>query len=175
MADNVTITQGTGTTVAADEIAGIKHQRVKVQFGADGSATDASAADPLPVTLPAGINTLGAIRDAGPSWTSVYGVSGARFTSADASLADAAVTDAPTAGQKIVVTDLLISVAIDMQLDFKLETAGTVLATFYIQANSSLFFTFRSKFKLATADKRLMVRAAEDGAVAVTAFYYSEI
>lgn len=49
MADNVSITPGTGNSIAADEIAGVKHQRVKVQFGADGSATDVSSSDRLPV------------------------------------------------------------------------------------------------------------------------------
>ena len=41
MADNVAITPGTGATVAADDIAGVMHQRVKLSVGADGSATDA--------------------------------------------------------------------------------------------------------------------------------------
>jgi hypothetical protein len=41
MADNVAITAGSGTTVAADDIAGVMHQRIKVSLGADGSATDA--------------------------------------------------------------------------------------------------------------------------------------
>jgi hypothetical protein len=53
MADDVPITPASGlgvVPVAADEIAGVKHQRVKVQHGADGSATDVSAASPLPVT-----------------------------------------------------------------------------------------------------------------------------
>ena len=38
-----------GATLAADDIAGIHHQRVKIQYGADGSATDVSDASPLPV------------------------------------------------------------------------------------------------------------------------------
>jgi hypothetical protein len=52
MADNVQIQPASGVAVpvAADEIAGAQHQRVKVQHGADGSATDVSAASPLPVT-----------------------------------------------------------------------------------------------------------------------------
>jgi hypothetical protein len=41
VADNVAVTPGTGETIAADDIAGVKHQRVKVSLGADGSATDA--------------------------------------------------------------------------------------------------------------------------------------
>ena len=52
MADNTTFTPGTGATLALDDIGGVLHQRVKVEFGADGAATDVSAADPLPVTGP---------------------------------------------------------------------------------------------------------------------------
>lgn len=40
MVDNVAITPGTGATVAADEIGGVLHQRVKVSIGADGTAAD---------------------------------------------------------------------------------------------------------------------------------------
>lgn len=49
MADNVGYTPGSGATVAADEIGGVLFQRVKLTHGADGTATDASAADPLPI------------------------------------------------------------------------------------------------------------------------------
>lgn len=51
MADNVSITAGSGTTIAADDIGGVLHQRVKLSQGADGSATDVSSAAPLNVTL----------------------------------------------------------------------------------------------------------------------------
>lgn len=63
MVDNVTTNAGSGGAVfATDDIAGVQHTRVKVQFGVDGSATDASATDPLPVTtaslpLPSGAST----------------------------------------------------------------------------------------------------------------------
>jgi hypothetical protein len=49
MADNVNITPGSGATVAADDIGGVLYQRVKVSHGADGSATDTSVSNPLPV------------------------------------------------------------------------------------------------------------------------------
>ena len=51
MADNVAITAGSGTTIAADDVGGVLHQRVKISQGADGSATDVSSAAPLQVTL----------------------------------------------------------------------------------------------------------------------------
>lgn len=43
MADNVTITQGSGTTIATDDIGGVHYQRVKPTLGADGTAVDVSA------------------------------------------------------------------------------------------------------------------------------------
>lgn len=50
MADNVGYTPGVGATVAADEISGVLHQRVKIGIGADGVAVDVSATNPMPVT-----------------------------------------------------------------------------------------------------------------------------
>lgn len=235
MADNIV---AGGNTVATDDIGGVHHQRVKIMHGADGAATDASAAAPLPVgdalslaqlqaiaaallgtltvggtiavtgvataanqatangslatlagavagtevqvdvlslpALPAGNNSIGGTQDNGPQWTTVFGVSGARFTSANQSAADAAVTDAPTAGQKLVITDVLISVDTAMRVDLKEETSGTVFASIYLPANGTIQFTPRSRLKLATADKKLMVRTSASGNVAVTAFAFSE-
>lgn len=61
--DNVLITAGTGTTIAADDISGVKYQRVKPAWGVDGAAVDVSAADPMPVTNAA----IGAPADAAAS------------------------------------------------------------------------------------------------------------
>ena len=51
MADNLSVTQGSGTTIAADDISGVLHQRVKISQGADGVGVDVSSAAPLQVTL----------------------------------------------------------------------------------------------------------------------------
>lgn len=64
MADNVGYTPGVGATVAADEIGGVLHQRVKIGIGADGSATDVSAANPLPITAPSALSVTGPLTDA---------------------------------------------------------------------------------------------------------------
>lgn len=50
MADNIQVTQGTGTVMATDDITGVQYPRVKISWGVDGSAVDASATNPLPVT-----------------------------------------------------------------------------------------------------------------------------
>lgn len=50
MADNVTIKDGAGANagVATDDIGGVHYQRVKIALGADGTAVDASATNPIP-------------------------------------------------------------------------------------------------------------------------------
>jgi hypothetical protein len=42
-----------GDTIATDDIAGVKHQYVKVEYGADNAATPVSDANPLPTADPA--------------------------------------------------------------------------------------------------------------------------
>lgn len=54
MADNVDITPGTGKTVAADDVGGALHQRVKPTWGVDGTGTDVTATTPLPTAIYAG-------------------------------------------------------------------------------------------------------------------------
>jgi hypothetical protein len=49
MADNVGYTPGSGASIAADDIGGVLHQRIKLGVGADGAATDVSEANPMPV------------------------------------------------------------------------------------------------------------------------------
>lgn len=53
MSDNVILNVGTGgDTAAADDIGGVKYQRVKVTLGADGvDDGDVSASNPIPVSL----------------------------------------------------------------------------------------------------------------------------
>ena len=50
MADNIGYTPGAGATIAADDIGGALHQRVKMVLGADGVTNgDVSLANPMPI------------------------------------------------------------------------------------------------------------------------------
>lgn len=52
MADDISLNAGSGgDTLAADDIAGVKYQRVKISVGADGAAADNSTAAPLAVKI----------------------------------------------------------------------------------------------------------------------------
>lgn len=72
MADNTTLNTGTGgDVIATDDIAGVKHQRVKVEYGDDGVAVDCSVNHPLPTTSKisdsANIDAFGRIRTSYPN------------------------------------------------------------------------------------------------------------
>jgi hypothetical protein len=50
MADNIGYTPGSGATIAADDIGGNLHQRIKMVVGADGvSDGDVSLSNPMPI------------------------------------------------------------------------------------------------------------------------------
>lgn len=51
MPDNIAVTAGAGTTIAADDVGGALYQRIKPAVGADGSATDVSDTAPIPAKI----------------------------------------------------------------------------------------------------------------------------
>jgi hypothetical protein len=56
VADNIPYTPGSGVLIAADDVGGVLHERVKIVLGADGAATDwqlgqQTAAQSAPVVL----------------------------------------------------------------------------------------------------------------------------
>lgn len=52
MADDLDVTPGTGKTVAADDVGGKLHQRIKPTFGEDGVGEDVSNSNPFPTSRP---------------------------------------------------------------------------------------------------------------------------
>jgi len=119
--------------------------------------------------------TAQACSDAGAAWTTVRGVAGVPFTSADQHSAVASVTDAPTSGQKLVITDLIISSDTALSVSFNIESDATVIyGPFYLAAGSTVNLVTRAKLKLGTANKKLQVQSSVAGNISVLALYYSE-
>lgn len=59
MADNIDVSPGVGKTIAADDIGGILHQRVKIVIGADGvSSGDIAAGNPMPISGPVTVSNF---------------------------------------------------------------------------------------------------------------------
>ena len=123
----------------------------------------------LASATPTGTNTIGATKDAGPNWTSAY----LHTVSADATGA-VDLTAAPTAGQKIVIDDIVFSTDTAMNFIFEEETSGTDVLKIFCAANSTVQITPRGQIKLATADKKLRGDASVSGNVAITVVYHSE-
>lgn len=73
MADNTTLNTMTGgDVIATDDIAGVKYQRVKLNFGADGASSDVSTTNPLPISqTTAAISTLANVSGSASSVTLV--------------------------------------------------------------------------------------------------------
>ena len=102
--------------------------------------------------------------------------SSACFTSANQSASPDFVTLAPTTGQKLVITDLTVSVAtVPQTVTFTEENTETVFLTLYMAANSTVTVSPRALFKLNTINKRLQVQTSVSGKISVLAFYRSEV
>ena len=77
MADNISVTPGTGVTVSGDDVGGVLFQRVKVSLGNDGIFDgDVSATNPIPATitssaLPSGASTATLQSDGNASLVSI--------------------------------------------------------------------------------------------------------
>ena len=120
------------------------------------------------------VNAAMSSSDTGPSWTSVFGVSGETVASANASSTPLVITDAPTTGQKIVLDDLEISVDTAMLVTLRTTTGQKVLGKYYMAANSAIQITTRGKKKAPTADQTLELLTSASGNIVATATYHSE-
>lgn len=141
------------------------------QVGTPGQTTQATATT---VTPPSDVPF--SVVDGGSGLTTAWGVAGVPVSNADMT-AGTMVTDVPTAGQKIVIDDILLSVgSTAMSVTLKEETSGTVLfGPWYCPANSGpMQITLRGKKKLATANKRVQCFASAAGNINVQIGYHSE-
>ena len=191
MGDNVTITSGTGTTIAADDVGGALHQRVKVTWGADGTGNDVSAANPLPVVqtgtpaLPTGASTAAkqpALGTAGTPSADVISVQGVALGTALPTLeqsraAAAANVHAPASNTAAVVTYAAAGASVSNVIggvawsynaaptagNLKVEDgSGTTVFTIDITAAGPGFMLFMRPMK-GTANTALIVTLAAGG------------
>jgi hypothetical protein len=95
MADNTQLNTGTGgDLLATDDVGGVKYQRVKVNYGVDGAATDVATNAPLPIVNQGSAQTLSVTagsgtRTFGPIDLGSYGSWYAAWTTTGASISTA--------------------------------------------------------------------------------------
>jgi hypothetical protein len=111
----------------------------------------------------------GASLDGGPNWTTTYTYT----TSADMQTA-ADISPAPTSGEYLVITDIVISSDTQMLFVFQEETSGTVIGAVRLPADGSAQITPRGTWILPVADKKLQGDASASGNVYLTVFSHSE-
>ncbi len=137
---------------------------------------------PTPDVLPDG-STLAQVTDStplptddsGPAWADSLGVSGAPVTSADASSTPLVITDAPTSGEKIVLTALFVSVDAAMTLSLRTTTDHAVMGKFILPAGGPpCQLTPRGKWKSPGANRTLELLASVSGNIYCTPIYHSE-
>ncbi len=140
MADNTRVeVAGTGDDIATDDIAGIKHQRVKIEYGTDGNATEVSDSNPLPIDDAGGsltVDVTPSVVDSNNSSTATLGI-------------DAVYTGTGTdilayAGVSVIVDSSHDSATDGMLFEFSTDdTNWDKIHTFtYVAADSARVFQF---------------------------------
>lgn len=122
MADNLSAVPLSTDTVATDLVSGAHRIRVKLQHGADGSATDVSSASPLPVTVASGVLS--------------HAATAHTFTGAPP--ADQAVVAAATTYHGIDIRETTgLATATIVLYDNASAASGTILGTYSLVAGES--------------------------------------
>lgn len=119
MADNVSITAGSGTTIAADDVGGVLFQRVKSVLGADGVAVDPSAGAGAVgtgvqrVTLASDDPAVAKVTNNSFSNTLAFTPAATSHTAGDVNGAAGAFTSMGTASSRVMITSasMLINTA----------------------------------------------------------------
>lgn len=120
--------------------------------------------------LSGGLSQALSTKDAGPAQTIQR-----TYTYASALAATpVSVTDVPTTGNKVVLTDLYISVDTACNIIVQMETSANVLASFFMAASSTVPATMRGFLKGDTNGKRIQVRSSVTTKCTVTAVYFYE-
>ena len=144
MADNVGYTPGVGATVAADDIGGVLHQRVKIGVGADGTAVDVSSDNPMPVNASYGelVEAMEALRMATNSLTKSIGfalpnLQGQPIMEArQATAANLQVTVGSIAGGQTIGTVTTVSTVTNQAQIGGFAANGQIPALMHLQADS---------------------------------------
>lgn len=148
MADNFVANAGSGgSTFAADDVSSVLYPRVKISWGSDGTATDASVSAPLPSSS---FNESNQVTVAGSPVTVKFAVIDAA-TSGDNTLL-AAVTS-----KKIRVLSAFLVAAGTVNVRFESGTGGTALTgQMNLVANTGFVLPYNPNGWFETASNTLL-------------------
>ena len=132
MSDNTVLNLGTGgDTIATDDISGVKHQYVKIEYGADNSATPVSLANPLPISLATLPNEAG-------SWSYNAGAAGSYSASAGKRVLQ--ITMVGGAGGGTLTINGGDSIPIPQDVSLAISPRANLIAPSMIFTNTTAYF-----------------------------------
>ncbi len=182
MADNVGYTPGTGALVAADEIAGVLHQRVKIGVGPDGTAVDVSAANPMPITAPSALSVTGTVGVTTASPLDVQGtVSVGNFPATQTVNGAISVSDPSTvvAFGPITTANTVLFAAVDTEnkQSIQLQISGSFSGgvTFQASNDNSVWFSVEGTAYSNDVQTVDMLYGSDIATIAFTAKYFRAI
>lgn len=179
MADNIAVSQGVGTTVATDDVAGVHYQRIKLVDGTLDStaAIPGDAANGLDVdvtrlpALAAGTNAIGTVTD------SITAATGITVKAAYIASQTAATVLTPTTGKKVVIDDIVISAsgAGTVYLFDNTDSATTCIGpTLSLAANGGWTFNAKKPFVSAAANNVIKYTSGAGAAGSIWIQYHEE-
>lgn len=135
-----------------------------------GAATAANQATQITAeqAIQALLGGTGGLKDNGPLWTVTRTVT----TSSDMSTA-AAISPAPTSGQKLIGDDFIVSTDTAMSFTIQEETSEDIFAVIYLPDNGTAVITTRDGLKTNAIDKKFFGKASVPGNVSITACTHS--
>jgi hypothetical protein len=175
MADNLSVTQGSGTTIAADDIGGgILAQRVKPVWGPDGTGNDVDVASgkPFPVQIRSSVGTEGSGNTGSATFTTGT-TAYAAFDCVGASGANAAVDFGAVgrSGNNIMVT------SVELEIDSATIISGETSYNLYFYnvtppsaINDSSPFTLGSSDRAAFLGKVALPSVVVEGVTTATLY-----
>lgn len=192
MADNITLSPGTGgSVIATDDISGRHFQIVKQAFGVDNSVALVSASDPLPVTiisepansaLAAGSNNIGSvtINQTTPGTTDSVTVKGLGNTTDATIVAD--TTNGSIHSRLIRLTQRVSSLIDLFPTSLGIKTADNSLsvapasdATFQLKAGSALAGKFSIDQVTANANEVVIKSEIAKTNISVAAYVSNKV
>lgn len=132
MSDNTVLNLGVGgDTIATDDISGVKHQYVKIEYGADNSATPVSPANPLPISVATLPNEAG-------TWTYNAGVTGSYSASAGKRVLQ--ITMVGGAGGGTLTINGGDSIPIPQDVSLAISPRANLIAPSMVFSNTTAYF-----------------------------------
>lgn len=127
--------------------------------------------DSIYTILSGGLSQALSTKDAGPAQT----IQRTYTYTTNAAPTPVSITDVPTSGNKVVLTDVYVSVDTTCTVTIQMETSANVIAGAFMPSYSTVPFTLRGYLKGDTAGKRIQIRTSiANVKVAVTAVYFYE-